>query len=88
VVTGGTAIMEGVPELAEAVFDLPVRRGLPQTVGGLADVVNSPIFATGVGLAMFGARRQGPRGHSAVASGGGLFARMTRRLAGWLGEIL
>jgi cell division protein FtsA len=87
VVTGGTCIMEGVPELAEAVFDLPVRRGLPETVGGLADVVKSPIYATGVGLALYGIRRQGPGVNGVAVPEGGLFARMTRRLAGWLGEI-
>src|SRR6185436_6423371 len=63
VVTGGTSIMHGVPELAEQVFDLPVRRGLPGAVGGLeigglADVVRSPIYATGVGLAVYGAQRR------------------------------
>ena len=55
VVTGGTALMEGVVELAEAVFDQPVRRGVPRGVGGLADVVGSPIYATAVGLAAGGA---------------------------------
>ena len=49
VVTGGTSIMQGVPELAEQIFDLPVRRGVPIGVGGLADVVQSPIYATGGG---------------------------------------
>src|SRR5713101_444851 len=48
VVTGGTCIMRGVPELAEQVFDLPVRVGVPSALGGLADVVRSPISATGV----------------------------------------
>jgi cell division protein FtsA len=57
VVTGGSSIMEGVPELAEAVFDQPVRRGVPAEVGGLADIVRSPIYATGVGLAIYGAPR-------------------------------
>ncbi|HEV8641025.1 MAG TPA: cell division protein FtsA [Methylomirabilota bacterium] len=89
VVTGGTAIMEGVPELAEAVFDLPVRRGLPETVGGLADVVKSPVYATGVGLALYGARAR----QDAVDSGGPIaiegsaVGRLARRLAGWFGEI-
>src|SRR5207244_1953396 len=46
VVTGGTSLMEGVPELAEAVFDQPVRRGVPLGVGRLAHVVHSPIYAT------------------------------------------
>src|SRR4029077_15698056 len=43
VVTGGTAIMEGVPELAEGIFDQPVRRGVPIGVGGMAGVIESPI---------------------------------------------
>jgi cell division protein FtsA len=86
VVTGGTAILEGVPEVAEAVFQLPVRRGLPETVGGLADAVKSPIYATGVGLALYGARRhvQGP---APAPTGGGPLARAVRRLLGWFGEL-
>lgn len=87
VVTGGTAIMEGVPELAEAVFDLPVRRGLPATVGGLADVVKSPAYATAVGLAVWGARRQAPRPPKASHGGGHALVRASRRLAGWFNEI-
>jgi len=58
VVTGGTSIMQGVPELAEQIFDLPVRRGVPGNIGGLADVVQSPIYSTAVGLARYGARGQ------------------------------
>ncbi|MDY0091131.1 MAG: cell division protein FtsA [Candidatus Vecturithrix sp.] len=54
VVTGGAAIMKGVPELAERIFDLPVRRGMPTNIGGLIDVVNSPIYSTGVGLVQYG----------------------------------
>lgn len=54
VLTGGSSKMEGVIELAEEVFHLPVRLGLPQHVGGLAEVVRNPIHATGVGLLLFG----------------------------------
>jgi cell division protein FtsA len=54
VVTGGCANLEGVVDLAESVFSLPVRRGLPIGVGGLVDVVNNPIYATGVGLILHG----------------------------------
>ena len=54
VVTGGCANLEGVVDLAEGVFSLPVRRGLPIGVGGLVDVVNNPIYATGVGLILHG----------------------------------
>jgi len=86
VVTGGTALLEGVPELAEAVFDLPVRRGLPETVGGLADAVKSPVYATGVGLALWGAQRR-PADGGAGAPEPAWLGRLARRLMGWLGEI-
>jgi len=46
--------MEGVIELAEEVFHMPVRLGTPQYVAGLVDVVRNPIYATGVGLLLFG----------------------------------
>ena len=50
VLTGGSSRMEGVIELAEEIFHMPVRLGLPQFVSGLADNVKNPIYATGVGL--------------------------------------
>ncbi len=56
VLTGGTAIMEGITQLAENVFNMPVRRGCPIGVGGLTDVVNSPMYATGVGLVIYGSK--------------------------------
>ncbi len=84
VVTGGTSIMDGLPELAAQVFDLPVRRGIPEGVGGLGDVVESPIYATGVGLALYGLRA------GDVVSGspgdGHVMARWSRRVREWLGE--
>ena len=54
VITGGSTLLEGMPELAEDVVGLPVRRGMPRGIGGLVDVVRSPIFATGVGLVLWG----------------------------------
>jgi len=56
VLTGGGAILDGMPEIAEQIFDLPIRRGCPTGVGGLADHVNSPTFATAVGLALYASR--------------------------------
>jgi cell division protein FtsA len=50
VLTGGTSKMEGVVELAEEIFHMPVRLGSPQNVSGLSDIVNNPIYSTGVGL--------------------------------------
>src|SRR5205809_1806055 len=54
--TGGGSILDGMPEIAEQIFDLPIRRGCPTGVGGLADHVNSPTFATAVGLTLYAYR--------------------------------
>jgi len=54
VLTGGTSKMEGAVELAEEIFHMPVRLGVPQNVTGLTDIVNNPIYATGVGLLKYG----------------------------------
>ena len=53
VLTGGGSKLEGMAEIAEQIFDLPIRRGFPDGVGGLADHVQDPSFATAVGLAMY-----------------------------------
>ncbi len=58
VLTGGSSRMEGLIELAEEVFHMPVRLGVPQYVTGLVDVVRNPIYATGVGLLLFGNQNQ------------------------------
>ncbi|MHB8482437.1 MAG: cell division protein FtsA [Nitrospiria bacterium] len=61
VITGGSALMEGMVEVAERVLDLPVRVGYPIHVGGVADVVRSPMYATGVGLILYAVRtRENP----------------------------
>jgi cell division protein FtsA len=57
VITGGSTFLDGMPEMAEQVLGLPVRRGAPQGVGGLIDVVKSPCYATGVGLVKYGAEQ-------------------------------
>jgi cell division protein FtsA len=57
VITGGSTIMEGMPEMAEEILGLPVRRGSPRGIGGLVDVVRSPKYSTSVGLVLRGARR-------------------------------
>jgi len=54
VLTGGSSKMDGAIELAEEVFHMPVRLGAPQLVSGLSDVVRNPIYATGVGLLLYG----------------------------------
>jgi len=71
--------MEGVVELAEEIFHMPVRLGVPQHVTGMAEVVRNPIHATGVGLLLFGQQsRLSPRSHSNdTRTEEGLLQRMT-----------
>ena len=65
VLTGGGSLLEGMAEIAEQIFDLPIRRGSPSGFGGLADHVNNPAFATAVGLVMYAHRtRQGEQPRS------------------------
>ncbi len=85
VITGGSAILPGMPELAEQIFDLPVRRGQPTNIGGLTDVVNSPIYATGVGLVKYGSRNMQTRNF--VIGQENLFDRVARRMKEWFGEF-
>ena len=54
VLTGGGSKLQGAIELAEEVFNMPVRIATPQYVSGLIDVVRNPIYSTGVGLLLFG----------------------------------
>lgn len=56
VLTGGSSLLEGMSELAEMIFELPVKRGVPLEVGGLRDVVQSPRYSTGVGLLKYASR--------------------------------
>ena len=82
VITGGSAKMEGVVELAEEVFHMPVRLGLPQGVQGLVDVVRNPIHATGVGLLLYGCQHQ-RSGHSPLSSSEASQPGLWARMKGW-----
>ena len=84
VLTGGGALLEGMPEIAEQIFDLPVRCGCPGEVGGLADHVNSPTFATPVGLVLYAQRN---RVLDPARVGAGAFGRMAGRLRGIFREF-
>jgi cell division protein FtsA len=86
VVTGGSSIMEGVPELAEQIFDMPVRRGIPRGVGGLTDVISSPMYATGVGLGIYGAAHRDRRKFRQVTDRN-IFDKVVARMKEWFGEI-
>ena len=85
VLTGGTASLEGLPELVEQIFNLPVRRGYPAGVGGLMDVVNNPMYATGVGLVLYG-KRYGSEGR-VKNNERGLFGKMGQGVKKFFTEI-
>lgn len=85
VLTGGTSSMQGMAELAEQIFNLPVRIGYPQGVGGLVDSVKDPIHATGVGLVLYGFQ-EGEGGFAGVSEGK-LFGRILERMKRWFGDF-
>jgi cell division protein FtsA len=85
ILTGGSTIMEGMPELAEQIFNLPVRRGTPIGIGGLVDLVNSPMYATGVGLVLYGSKNMA---QSRFKVGqGNIFSKVTHRMREWISEF-
>lgn len=85
VLTGGATLLPGVPEVAERVFGLSARRGAPRGVGGLADVVDSPVYSTGVGLVKFGFDnyRSDCRWGSTDQ---GMYTKFKSRMTDWLGR--
>src|SRR5213594_1961404 len=80
VLTGGSSVMQGMVELGEEIFHMPVRLGIPRYSGSLSDVVRSPRYATGVGLLLEGVV-QTQRG--LVARQGGSFRQVSRRMREW-----
>ena len=85
VLTGGTASLEGLPELVEQIFNLPVRRGYPSGIGGLMDVVNNPMYAAGVGLVLYG-RRHRSEGRF-KSSDRNFFGKVAQRMKRWFSEF-
>ncbi len=86
VLTGGTSLLENMEELAEQIFDLPVRIGHPENIGGVVDVVNTPQWATGVGLVIFG-MKHGP-GENFKRSSGGVLGRVAGRMKDWFKNMI
>ena len=85
ILTGGSALLEGVPDLAEQIFNVPVRRGIPIGISGLVDLVNSPMYATGVGLVLYGSRNMV---QSRFKKGeGNIFSKVTHRMKEWIEEF-
>ena len=87
VLTGGSTLLPGMVEVAEEVIGLPVRLGVPQHVGGLVDVVRSPMYATGVGLLMYGAQQINDRQHFR-ARDENIYTKVKKRMSAWLEDVL
>ena len=81
VLTGGSSAMTGMVELAEEVFHMPVRLGIPQYVGGLAEVVRTPRFSTGVGLLLLGMEER--RRQSMMSMQSGSFGQIFEKMKSW-----
>ncbi|WP_457570453.1 cell division protein FtsA [Desulfovulcanus sp.] len=86
VLTGGAALIEGMQELAEQIFNLPTRIGYPVKVGGLKDVVNSPMYATAVGLLMYGAEKESSEQRFRIRDKN-IFNRILSRMRKWFVDI-
>ncbi len=84
VLTGGCSALDGIGELTEEIFEAPVRRGLPTRVGGLQDVVHGPMYATGVGLVLYGASQGRGRPVSRFRiRDDSIFRRVKQRMRDW-----
>ena len=87
VVTGGSAELMGVTEIAEQIFNAPARTGYPQGIAGLVEIVNKPMYATAVGLVLYGAKRS--NGHKKFRiRDTNIFGRVTDRMKKWFREVV
>jgi cell division protein FtsA len=86
VLTGGSSLLDGVTEIAETVFDLPTRLGKPRGITGLVDVVNNPMYATGVGLVIYGAKNHDAKKFRIRDAN--IFNRVMNRMKNWFREVV
>ena len=81
VITGGSALMKGMVELGEEVFHMPVRVGVPNYNGALAEVVRNPRYSTGMGLLMAGLDQMKRDRHARIQGAG--FKEVFERMKSW-----
>jgi cell division protein FtsA len=86
VLTGGTSLLDGVTDIAESVFNLPTRQGKPRGISGLVDVVNNPMYATGVGLVLYGAKNQTEKKFRIRDAN--IFNRVMNRMKRWFRDVI
>lgn len=87
VLTGGTSLLEGIVELAEEIFELPVRRGIPMDISGLIEYVRNPIYATGVGLVMYASKNSRLAKPRFRIREGSFFRKIKDRMVAWFREF-
>jgi cell division protein FtsA len=85
VVTGGSMLLQGAVEMAERRFGLPVRLGVPARVGGLVDIINSPIYSASAGLVLYGMKRQERSAFRLREDK--ILAKVKHRMSDWLSEF-
>jgi cell division protein FtsA len=87
VITGGSSELTGVTDLAEQIFNVPCRIGYPDKVGGLVEVVNKPMYATAVGLVLYGAK-QNTNSKKFRIRDTNIFAKVVDRMKKWFKEVI
>jgi len=85
VLTGGGSLMDGAVELAEQIFDMPVKQGVPRQISGLVDIVSSPIHATGIGLVLYG-MKQPRKGKYRSKATKNIFSKTFHKTKNWFKE--
>ncbi len=86
VITGGSALLDGIAEFAESIFNLPTRMGKPRGISGLVDVVNNPMYATGVGLVIYGAKNQSAKKFRIRDAN--IFNNIMTRMKKWFKDVI
>jgi cell division protein FtsA len=87
VITGGSAELSGVSEIAEQIFNAPAKTGYPQGITGLTEVVNKPMYATAVGLVLYGAKRS-QEGKKFRIRDSNIFSRVMERMKRWFKDVI
>ncbi len=86
ILTGGSVVLDGIVEIAESVFNVPVRIGEPSKIGGLKDIVKNPAYATGVGLVIFGSKDSDKAEH--IDTDNRKFINILNRMKQWFKDII
>ncbi len=86
VLTGGASLLDGITEIAESVFEVPVRLGMPHGISGLVDVVTNPMYSTGVGLVIYGVKDDGRKKFRIRDAN--IFYRIINRMKKWFKEVI